>query len=85
MDQDKHDDSTDDSESDRSDADSEGEEFTHHEDNAEREAGEDKKSGKLCLDTSRTSELLQKYTEQKVTNTHEKRLGLFAISYMPCS
>lgn len=43
MDQDKHDDSTDDSESDRSDADSEGEEFMHHEDSAERDGGEDKK------------------------------------------
>ncbi|XP_042324720.1 WW domain-binding protein 11 isoform X2 [Sceloporus undulatus] len=45
MDQDKHDDTTDDSDSDRSDADSEGEEFMHHDDNAEREGGEDKKSG----------------------------------------
>ncbi|XP_015669917.1 WW domain-binding protein 11 [Protobothrops mucrosquamatus] len=45
MDQDKHDDSTDDSDSERSDADSEGEEFMHHDDNAEREGGEDKKSG----------------------------------------
>lgn len=47
MDQDKHDDSTDDSDSDRTDADSEGEELMHHDDNAEREGGEDKKSGKL--------------------------------------
>lgn len=47
MDQDKHDDTTDDSDSERSDADSEGEEFMHHDDNAEREGGEDKKSGKL--------------------------------------
>ncbi|XP_070803564.1 WW domain-binding protein 11 [Pituophis catenifer annectens] len=45
MDQDKHDDTTDDSDSERSDADSEGEEFMHHDDNAEREGGEDKKSG----------------------------------------
>lgn len=47
MDQDKHDDTTDDSDSERSDADSEGEEFMHHDDGAEREGGEDKKSGKL--------------------------------------
>ncbi|KAF7248677.1 WW domain-binding protein 11 [Varanus komodoensis] len=39
MDQDKHDDTTDDSDSDRSDADSEGDEFMHHDDNAEREGG----------------------------------------------
>ncbi|XP_060101268.1 WW domain-binding protein 11 [Heteronotia binoei] len=45
MDQDKHDDSTDDSDSDRTDVDSEGEELMHHDDNAEREGGEDKKSG----------------------------------------
>ncbi|XP_053263282.1 WW domain-binding protein 11 [Podarcis raffonei] len=45
MDQDKHDDTTDDSDSDRSDADSEGEEFMHHDDTAEREGGEDKKLG----------------------------------------
>ncbi|XP_077195353.1 WW domain-binding protein 11 [Paroedura picta] len=45
MDQDKHDDSTDDSDSDRTDADSDGEELMHHDDNAEREGGEDKKSG----------------------------------------
>lgn len=47
MDQDKHDDSTDDSDSDRSDADSEGDELMHHDDSADREGGEDKKSGKL--------------------------------------
>ncbi|KAG8138037.1 hypothetical protein E2320_003968 [Naja naja] len=45
MDQDKHDDTSDDSDSERSDADSEGEEFMHLDDNAEREGGEDKKSG----------------------------------------
>uniref|UniRef100_A0A8C5RPW2 Wbp11/ELF5/Saf1 N-terminal domain-containing protein n=1 Tax=Laticauda laticaudata TaxID=8630 RepID=A0A8C5RPW2_LATLA len=45
MDQDKHDDTSDDSDSERSDADSEGEEFMHLDDNAERESGEDKKSG----------------------------------------
>lgn len=46
MDQDKHDDSTDDSDTDRSDGESEGDDFVHRDDN-ERDTTEEKKSG-MC-------------------------------------